>query len=189
MSATNDITQLADAAGRGEAGASNKLLPLVYEELRKLAQARMRRERPGQTLQATALVHEAYLRLVGDNVEWENRRHFFAAAAESMRRIMIDRARRYAAVKHGAELRRTEFDGVQLPDQENLERLVELDELLEKLSRKDQTMTDVVKLRYFAGFSIPEVAEALDTSPRTVNRHWTAAQAWLRLQLSGDDID
>ena len=185
----NEITRLAAAAGRGEAGASDELLPLVYEELRKLARARMLQERPGQTLQPTALVHEAYLRIIGDDVRWENRRHFFAAAAESMRRIMIERARRYAAAKHGAGYRRTDIDGVQLADDDAAERLIEWDELLDKLQVKDPAMADVVKLRYFAGFSVKETAEALELSPRTVNRHWTAAQAWLQLQLSGDDID
>jgi len=189
MEEKTNITRLVEAAGRGEAGASDKLLPLVYEELRKLARARMRRERPGQTLQPTALVHEAYLRLIGDDVHWENRRHFFAAAAEAMRRILIDRARHYAAVKHGAEFRRTEFDGLQVPGTDDVEELIAWDQLLDKLSERDPTMADVVKLRFFGGFSVPEAAEALEISPRTVNRHWTAAQAWLRLQLSGDDLD
>ncbi len=189
MIRNNNITQLAAAAGRGEAGASDRLLPLVYEELRKLAHARMRREQPGKTLQPTALVHEAYLRVIGDDVQWDNRRHFFAAAAESMRRILIDRARRYAAVKHGGKLKRTEFDDVQVAGSDDVQRLIEWDELLDKLAERDANMADVVKLRYFAGFSIPETADALDISPRTVNRHWTAAQAWLRLQLSGDDIE
>lgn len=187
MALDNDITQLAAAAGRGVAGASDQLLPLVYEELRRLAHARMRRERPGQTLQPTALVHEAYLRVIGDDARWDDRRHFFAAAAESMRRILIDRARRYAAVKHGAEMRRTEFDGLQVEGADDVERLVAWDELLDRLQDRDAIMADVVKLRFFAGFSIPETADALGISPRTVNRHWTASQAWLRLQLSGDD--
>lgn len=188
---TNDanITRLAEAAGRGEAGASDKLLPLVYEELRKLANARMRRERPGQTLQPTALVHEAYLRVVGDEVEWDSRRHFFGAAAEAMRRIMIDRARRYAAIKHGGELRRTEFDGLQLSGSDDVEQLIAWNQLLDKLYERDAAMADVVKLRFFAGFSVAETAEAMDLSPRTVNRHWTAAQAWFRMQLGGEDID
>lgn len=188
MTGNNRITVLAAAAGRGEAGASDELLPLVYEELRKLAHARMRHERAGQTLQPTALVHEAYLRIVGDEVHWENRGHFFAAAAESMRRILIDRARSYAAAKHGGELRRTEFDGLQIADSNAVERMLEWDDVLDKLHERDARMADVVKLRYFASFSVAETAAALDISPRTVNRHWTAAQAWLQLQLSGDDI-
>lgn len=188
MRQDNEITRLVVAAGRGDAGASGKLLPLVYEELRQLAHARMRYERPGQTLQATALVHEAYLRIVGDDVQWENRGHFFAAAAEAMRRILIDRARRYATAKHGAEMRRTEFDGLQVASDDDVDRLLEWDELLDKLHKLDSAMATVVKLRYFAGFSTKETAQALDVSRRTVNRHWTAAQAWLRMQLSGDDI-
>jgi len=179
----NRVTRLIDAAARGEPGASDELLPVVYEELRKLARARMRRERPGLTLQATALVHEAYLRLIGDDVRWENRRHFFAAAAESMRRILIERARRYAAAKHGGELKRTEFDEVNVADAEDVEHLVAWDEMLDRLAARDAVMADVVKLRFFAGFTVSETADALELSPRSVNRHWTAAQAWLRVQL------
>lgn len=188
MTADNRITRIAAAASRGEAGASDELLPLVYEELRKLARARMQRERPGQTLQATALVHEAYLRIVGDDAEWDNRGHFFAAAAEAMRRILIERARRYAAEKHGGDLRRTEFDGLEIAGDDAVERMLQWDDVLDKLHERDPAMADVVKLRYFASFTVAETADALDLSPRTVNRHWTAAQAWLRLQLSGDDL-
>ena len=179
------ISRLVDAAGRGEPGASDELLPLVYGELRKLAHARMRTEPPGQTLQPTALVHEAYLRVIGDDMQWENRRHFFAAAAEAMRRILIDRARRKAAVKHGGEMRRTEFDDLELPGNQDYSRLIEWDELLDKLDSRDSSMADVFKLRYFAGFSIAETADALGISVRTVNRHWTAALTWLQLQLDG----
>ena len=183
----NPVTQLIEAAARGEAGASDKLLPLVYEELRRLAHARMSREAPGHTLQPTALVHEAYLRLVGSETDWENRRHFFAAAAETRRRILIERARRYAAVKHGGELRRTEFDGLQVPNDVDVERLVAWDQLLDQLAAKDSAMADVVKLRSFAGFTVDETAQALELSPRTVNRHWAAAQAWLRVRLDRSD--
>lgn len=179
----NRITQLAEAAGRGEAGASDDLLPLVYEELRKLAYSRMRNERPGSTLQPTALVHEAYLRVVGGNPEWENRRHFFAAAAEAMRRILIDRARQKAAVRHGGELQRAEFEHLQLPAEPDYSQLIEWDELLDKLHERDANMADVFKLRYFAGFSVAESADALDISARTVSRHWTAALAWLRSEV------
>ena len=188
MANANKITRLVEAAGRGESGASDELLPLVYEELRKLARARMRSERPGSTLQPTALVHEAYLRVIGDDVRWENRRHFFAAAAESMRRILIDRARRYAAVKHGGEQKRTEFDDLRLPDERDYSEILEWDEMLDKLYERDPNMADAFKLRYFAGFSIAETAEALDISVRTVNRHWSSALTWFRLQLDGEDI-
>ena len=183
MVETNDISRLVEAAGRGEAKASEELLPLVYEELRKLAYARMRSEQPGSTIQPTALVHEAYLRVVGSNQKWENRRHFFAAAAEAMRRILIDRARQKAAKKHGGELRRTEFDSIQLPGDQDYNQLLEWDELLDKLHSRDANMADVFKLRYFVGFSISETAEAMDISVRTVNRNWTAARTWLQLQL------
>lgn len=185
----NNITRLAEAAGRGESGASDELLPLVYEELRKLAHARMRREKPGSTLQPTALVHEAYLRVTGNDVKWENRRHFFAAAAESMRRILIDRARHRAAEKHGGALRRTDFDDLQIPSELDYVEILEWDQLLDKLHERDAEMADVFKLRYYAGFSIAEVAEALDISVRTVNRHWSSAMTWFRMRLDGDDIN
>lgn len=184
MATDNEITALAEAAGRGESGASEKLLPLVYEELRKLAHSRMRKEKPGLTLQPTALVHEAYLRLVGDDAKWDSRKHFFAAAAEAMRRILIDRARRYAARKHGGALHRTDLDDP--ADTADVERMIIWDELLDQLASRDTAMADVVKLRFFAGCSIEETAAALDISPRTVNRHWTAAQAWLQLQMDSD---
>lgn len=183
MVQSNNITKLAEAAGRGESGATDELLPLVYEELRALAHARMRSEKPGNTLQPTALVHEAYLRVVGDDLRWDNRRHFFAAAAEAMRRILIDRARRKAAVKHGGEQVRTEFDEIPLPAQQDYSYLIEWDELLDRLHARDSNMADVFKLRYFAGFSISETASALDMSDRTVSRQWTAALAWLKMKL------
>lgn len=177
------ITGLIDAVASGEQGASEQLLPLVYNELRKLAASRMRRERPGQTMQPTDLVHEAYLRLVGDDVRWENRRHFFAAASEAMRRIMIDRARQYATVKHGGDLRRTSFDEIGISSSLDMDRLVEWDELLDQLASKDTLMADVIKLRFFGGFDVAGTADALGISPRTVNRHQTAAQAWLKAEL------
>lgn len=179
-----DVTTLISAAAGGEAEASDELLPLVYDELRHLARMLFRHERPGLTLQPTALVHEAYLRLVGSDTDWENRRHFYAAAAETMRRILIDRARRYAAVRHGGELRRTDFDGLALPDAADVEDLVAWDEMLDQLEARDELMAHVVKLRFFVGFTVAETAHALEVSPRTVDRHWTAAQAWLRRQLA-----
>ena len=181
------VTQLIEAAARGEAGASDKLLPLVYEELRKLAHIRMGRDVPGQTLQPTALVHEAYLRLVGGDNDWANRSHFFAAAAETMRRILIERARRYAAVKHGGEMRRTEFDSIQLANDIDVERLVAWDQMLDQLAERDEAMANVVKLRSFAGFTVDETAQALNLSARTVNRHWSAAQAWLKVRLQSTE--
>jgi RNA polymerase sigma factor (TIGR02999 family) len=167
------------------------LLPLVYDELRKLARARLARERPGQTLQPTALVHEAYLRLrgVGDDGSppWAHRGHFFGAAAEAMRRILIERARRYQRQRHGGELRRTTlqdreavaaFDG-------DREELLALDQALTRLEDRDAAMAQVVKLRYFAGLTVAETAAALETSPRSVNRLWTDARAWLFREVHG----
>lgn len=188
--AAHEVTRLLQGASAGDDRAAAELLPLVYGELRSLAKARMLRERPGQTLQATALVHEAYLRLLGDEASWSNRGHFFAAAAEAMRRILVEQARRKARLKHGGEFRRTAsgpedigFDGP--GDVE----LLDLDEALTRLEALDESMASVVKLRYFAGLTVEETAAALDVSPRAVNRHWTAARAWLTDALGSDRTD
>lgn len=176
----HEVTRLLQSAEAGDARASAELLPLVYRELRRLAQARMARERPGQTLQATALVHEAYLRLLGEDASWQSRGHFFAAAAEAMRRILVEQARRKSRIKHGGEFRRTATppEEIGLDHYESAE-LVDLDAALTKLEALDSAMADVVKLRYFAGLTVDETAAALDISPRAVNRHWTASRAWL----------
>lgn len=158
-------------------------LPQVYKELRRLAQRRVSRESSELTLQATALVHEAYLRLNGG--KFQNRRHFFAAAAEAMRRILIERARRVSRIKHGGERKRVEFEQTDLLIRQDPEEIVALDAALEKLEVHDPMMSTTVKLRYFAGFSIREAAEALELSPRTVDRLWSAAKAWLYRELSG----
>ncbi len=181
----HQVTELLAGIGRGDRRASEALLPLVYGELRKLARAKMARERPGQTLQATALVHEAYLRLLGGtDLGWDNRGHFFAAAAEAMRRILIERARRYSREKHAGGLRRVSFEQVDLAGEErDLEELLELDRALDRLEAQDARMAQVVKLRYFAGLTVEETAQALDTAPRTVNRLWTAAKSWLHREL------
>jgi RNA polymerase sigma factor (TIGR02999 family) len=170
----------------GDRQAADELLPLVYDELRKLARSRLARESPGQTLQTTALVHEAYLRLVGEaDVGWDNEGHFFAAAAEAMRRILIERARRYAAVRHGAGQQRVTLDDelpvavAQRPDQ-----LLALDEALTRLEALDAKMAGVVKLRYFAGLEVDATARVLGLSARTVNRLWTAARAWLAREMA-----
>ena len=164
---------------------ADELLPLIYAELRTLARARIARERPGQTLQATALVHEAYLRLLGDDVTWDSRGHFFAAAAEAMRRILIEQARRKARIRHGGDQRRTETPPEEIGiDGYDAEDMLDLDEALTRLESLDETMASVVKLRYFAGLTVEETAKALDLSPRAVNRHWTAARAWLTNELS-----
>lgn len=181
----HEITELLLSANAGNKQASEELLPLVYAELRKLAHARMAREKPGQTLQATGLVHEAYLRLVGNaDVAWDGRGHFFAAAAESMRRILIERARRKSREKHGGALRRTTMRTDVASFDDNDEELLDLDRALTDLESRDEQMADIVKLRYFAGLSIDETAAALDLSARTVNRGWVAARAWLKNELS-----
>ncbi len=179
------VTRLLERAGRGDRQAAEELLPLVYDELRSLARARLARERAGQTLQPTALVHEAYLRLVeGADPGWENRGHFFAAAAEAMRRILVERARRRARRRHGGELRRTTLSeeaavGAPQPDE-----LLAVDEALRRLEARDAAMAEVVKLRYFVGLSVEETAEALGSSVRTVGRQWRAARAWLARELT-----
>ena len=167
-----------------EGGAGDDLLPLVYGELQRIARMRMARERVGQTLQPTALVHEAYLRLLGGSDSWNSRAHFFGAAAEAMRRILIERARSKARVKRGGEYRRTTIDGNEGAKHEEPSQLLDLDRSLSKLEAIDPEMAEVVKLRYFAGFTVSETAEILDTSPRGVNRKWTAARAWLLSEMS-----
>jgi len=176
-----DVTRILQAIDRGEPRASEELLPLVYQELRRLASVRMAQERPGQTLQATALVHEAYLRLLGDEVSpgWENRRHFFAAAAEAMRRILVEKARQRERLKHGGQFDRVDMADVDLAMEEPPENLLQLDEALQELEREDPRKAELVKLRYFAGLSEEEAAEALGISRATASRWWTFARAWL----------
>jgi RNA polymerase sigma factor (TIGR02999 family) len=183
---TGHVTRLLRQIEQGDRQAAEELLPLVYHELRRLARSRMARERPGQTLTPTALVHEAYLRLVKDeSLGWDNRGHFFAAAAEAMRRILIERARRYAARKHGGGQERVTLDETASPMSAPLEDLLALDAALTRLEAKDKAMADVVKLRYFSGLTVPETASALGLSVATVNRHWAAARAWLQREMSG----
>jgi RNA polymerase sigma factor (TIGR02999 family) len=180
------LTRILDAISQGNAGASAELLPLVYDELRKLAAQKMAHERPGQTLQATGLVHEAYVRLIGDAnaSEWSNRGHFFAAAAEAMRRILIEKARRKGRVRHGGELKRVNLDSqADISDEPNT-NLLALDEALERLAAEQPEAAQVVKLRYFAGLTIEETASALGVSMRTVNRDWAFARAWLYERLN-----
>lgn len=177
----SDITQILEAAERGDPKAAEELLPLVYEELRKLAAARMANEAPGQTLQPTALVHEAWLRLVGDqNPKFANRAHFFAAAAEAMRRILIDRARRKHAARHGGNHQRVQIEEADfaIPDQDT-DQLLAVNEALDKLASTDQVEAELVKLRYFVGLTIDEAAVILGVSPRTAKYYWTHARAWL----------
>jgi RNA polymerase sigma factor (TIGR02999 family) len=181
----SDVTQLLDAAAAGDPTAAAELLPLVYDELRKLAAARVDREKPGQTIQATALVHEAYVRLVGSDPgrDWDGRGHFFAAAAEAMRRILVEAARRKGRARHGGGRRRVELADVPaaVPDED----LLALDEALTRLAARDPVRADLVKLRYFAGLTVPQAAAALGISVATAERHWAFARAWLFADLNG----
>jgi RNA polymerase sigma factor (TIGR02999 family) len=179
-----DVTQILNAAEQGDPKAAAELLPLVYDELRKLAAARLAAERPGQTLQATALVHEAYLRLVGGTQpqDWNGRGHFFAAAAEAMRRILVDDARRKQAEKHGGGMGRVGLDAAAPaapPDDPAADDLLALDEALRLFEAEEPLRAHLVKLRYFAGLSIPEAAAALGVSVATAKRHWVYARSWL----------
>jgi RNA polymerase sigma factor (TIGR02999 family) len=185
-----DASDLLAALGRGDKLASERLLPLVYDELRRLAAEKLAQERPGQTLQPTALVHEAYLRLVGDEPSqgWENRRHFFAAAAEAMRRILIDAARRKQRTRHGGQHQRIDIDSQALAAEPPSEELLALDEALALLADEDPPKAELVKLRYFAGLTLEESAQALGISRATAARHWTYAKAWLYDRLHGEDL-
>jgi RNA polymerase sigma factor (TIGR02999 family) len=179
-----DVTQILSAIEAGDPKAAEELLPLVYDELRKLATVRLAEERPGQTLQATALVHEAYLRLVGGTQpqEWGGRGHFFAAAAEAMRRILVDDARRKQAEKHGGSMRRVGLDAAAPaapPDESAADDLLALDEALRQFEAEEPLRARLVKLRYFTGLSIPEAAAALGVSVATAKRHWVYARSWL----------
>jgi RNA polymerase sigma factor (TIGR02999 family) len=181
-----EVTRLLDAAAAGDRRAAAELLPLVYDELRKLAAARLADEAPGQTLQPTALVHEAYLRLVGpaDATRWENRGHFFAAAAEAMRRILVDAARRKRREKHGGDRHRVGLDAVPAPDPDSRDDLVALDAALTRLAAEDPQAARLVELRHFGGLTGPGAAAALGLSPRTADRVWAFARAWLHRELT-----
>jgi RNA polymerase sigma factor (TIGR02999 family) len=184
----NDVTKILSAIERGDSLAADELLPLVYDELRKVAAAKLAEERAGQTLQPTALVHEAYVRLVDvDQAQsWHNRRHFFAAAAEAMRRILVENARRKQRLKHGGGLNRRELLEHDVVNLERPEQLTALDEALSRLDAADPRAAELVKLRYFVGFSNAEAASLLDISPRKANQLWAYARAWLLEEL-GDE--
>jgi RNA polymerase sigma factor (TIGR02999 family) len=183
----SEVTRVLSAIEQGDHNAAAELLPLVYDELRRLAADRLGRENPGQTLQATALVHEAYLRLVGGDQprDWNGRGHFFAAAAEAMRRILVDRARQKKSRKGGGGLQRAELreDAVAAP--EGSDEVLAVDEALAGLAAADPTAAELVKLRYFAGLSVDEAAAALNMSPRSVDRLWAYARAWLQRAVGG----
>jgi RNA polymerase sigma factor (TIGR02999 family) len=182
-----DVTQLLDAAAAGDPKAAAELLPLVYDELRKLAAAQLAEEKSGQTLQATALVHEAYLRLVRGNQQrdWNGRGHFFGAAAEAMRRILVEAARHKQSQQAGGGRRRLELGDVEPVVQEPDIELIALDEALQLLERKDPRKAELVKLRYFAGLTVEQAARALGIAPSTADEDWAYARSWLRLAIAG----
>jgi RNA polymerase sigma factor (TIGR02999 family) len=181
----NDVTRILSAIEQGDPRASGELLPLVYRELRRLAKQRLAREKPGQTLQATALVHEAYIRLVdGEGAQrWNSRGHFFAAAAEAMRRILVDNARRKRTEKHGGRFDRQDLDDVEIAAPAPSEDLLALDEALTKLEGEDPVKAQLVKLRYFAGLDEDEAASVLGISRTSAQRYWRYAKAWLVAEL------
>ena len=184
----NDVTRILSAIEQGDPQAAEQLLPLVYDELRKLGAQRLAHEKPGQTLQATALVHEAYLRLVdtGQSQRWESRGHFFAAAAEAMRRILIENARSKARVKHGGDWRRVDFEELDVTTSVSPDQLVTLDDALARLAALDPLAGELVKLRYFAGLALDQAGAALGVSTATAYRHWAYARAWLSSELLKD---
>lgn len=181
------VTQLLSEIERGDRRAAEQLLPLLYDELRKLAEQKLAHEMPGQTLQATALVHEAYVRLVDvkEAAQWNSRGHFFGAAAEAMRRILVENARRRARHKHGGDCNREDLEPSQIAGPEASDELIALDEALERLAEHDAQSAELVKLRYFAGLTIPQAAEILGVSPRKADFIWSFARAWLRREIEG----
>jgi RNA polymerase sigma factor (TIGR02999 family) len=184
----SEVTQILDAVAGGNRHAAAQLLPLVYAELRRLAAEKLAHESPGHTLQPTALVHEAYLRLVGDadQRQWNNRGHFFGAAAEAMRRILVESARRKSRLKHGGDLQRVDLDEQDVPVRPPPEEILALDQALTRLAAEDAAAAELVHLHFFAGLSIEEAAEALGVSRATAYRHWAYAKAWLRCEIGAD---
>jgi RNA polymerase sigma factor (TIGR02999 family) len=180
----SDVTHILNAIEQGEPKAADQLLPLVYEELRKLAAHKMANEKAGQTLQPTALVHEAWMRLVGkENPKFENRAHFFAAAAEAMRRILIDNARRRRALRHGGGQQRVELEQADIANANDDDQLLAVHEALDKLNAFNRSEAELVKLRYFVGMTLDEAAEVLGISSRTADNYWAHARAWLFREL------
>jgi RNA polymerase sigma factor (TIGR02999 family) len=189
----SDVTQILSAIEQGDPRAADQLLPLVYDELRRLAARRLAQEKPGQTLQPTALVHEAYLRLVAslqrehqDEPPWDSRGHFFAAAAEAMRRILVESARRKKRAKHGGDRQRVDLEDQDVPVRPRPDEILALDEALTRLAEEDPEAAQVVQLHFFAGLSIDQAAKALGVSRATAYRHWSYARAWLRCAIGGD---
>jgi RNA polymerase sigma factor (TIGR02999 family) len=186
----NDVTKILGAIEDGDPKASAELLPLVYEELRKLAAHKMSNEAPGQTLQPTALVHEAWLRLTGGrNVQWQGRAHFFGAAAEAMRRILINRVRKKKAMRHGGGQQKVDITEQNLASPTKDETLLAVDEALEKFAAEDPEKAELVKLRYFVGMSVEETAEVLGISVPTANRWWSYARAWLNHEIGSNTLN
>jgi RNA polymerase sigma factor (TIGR02999 family) len=180
----SDVTRILESIEHGDPKAADELLPLVYGELRKLAAAKMANEAPNQTLQPTALVHEAWLRLVGEaNPQFANRAHFFAAAAEAMRRILIDKARRKRAVRHGGDQQRVDIEGMEIAVLGNEDELLAVNEALDKLAAQNKLEAELVKLRYFVGMTLDEAAEVLGISARTADNYWAHARAWLYREI------
>lgn len=180
-----DITRILGAIEHGDAKAADELLPLVYEELRRLATRKMSHEPPGQTLQATALVHEAYIRLVGPEAQnWNSRTHFFTAAAEAMRRILIDNARRKKRLKRGGDQQKVDLDNAEIAVNDPSTDLIALDEALSKLYKEEPKVADLVKMRFYAGLSLDQAATALEISRRTADRYWAYARAWLYQEIT-----
>ena len=181
----DQLTVILQRVEQGESAAANELLPLVYEELRKLAAMKMAKEQPGQTLQPTALVHEAYLRLLGqEQQQWQNSRHFFSAAAEAMRRILVERARQKARQKHGGEWQRVDLSEIDVAAESNDDTLLFVHEALERFAATDPVCTELVKLRFFAGIPNPQAAQMLGLSERTAKRNWAYARAWLAKEIA-----
>jgi RNA polymerase sigma factor (TIGR02999 family) len=185
--AAEQVTRVLAAMEGGHARAADELLPLVYDSLRRLAHKKLNQESPGLTLQATALVHEAYLRLLGHDAGFASRRHFFAAAAEAMRRILIDRARRHGRVRHGGDRQRVPLGDVEIECELKPDELVALDGVLARLAETDPRAYDIVTLRFFGGLSIEQVAELLEISVSTANREWRAARLWLYERITNDE--
>jgi RNA polymerase sigma factor (TIGR02999 family) len=185
----NEVTRILSGIEAGDPHAAEQLLPLVYDELRKLAAQKLAQEKPGQTLQATALVHEAYVRLVdvGQEPHWDSRGHFFAAAAEAMRRILVENARQRRSAKHGGQLRRIDFEDVQTLVEPPADELLALDEAIDQLAAEDSVKAELVKLRCFAGLSHQEAAQALGISRATADRYWAYAKSWLYCKLYEPD--
>ncbi len=185
----SDVTQILNAIERGDRQATGQLLPLIYDELRRLAAQKLAHEPSGQTLQATALVHEAYMRLVGDGdaERWDNRRHFFAAAAEAMRRILIENARRKRSLKGGGEWRRENLEDIEPATSERDDELLALDEALQRFAVVDANKAELVQLRYFGGLTTEQAARVLGISVATAERHWAYAKAWLHCEITREE--